>query len=383
MNVPASVCAYYATFLGSCACDDSFRLTRSAELSPFARCFGVYGQHLLRLPFNNPIAVGDAIKCDLRVRRKQSRSVPVDKFYRQLLTFSLSALAILGELKSDPLAELIEEQIPKDVSATLQSLGCFDGKPGSGNQAMFLAIFLIHARDWLGLNTQSKIDQWVELHVRHMNQFGFWGPARGMTHLQFQNGYHQYEIFEYLGVKLDSTNIVLSAVRSLADAEGHFAPYPGGGGCFDYDAVFLLTPAGIIPDVQTKKILVKTAGAILASQNTDGGFCESRYIRPRSMANLARSVRHVIAMRENPAALKERLHYCLTLQRPKHNRIATHWSRYSRAWGESDLWDSWFRMLALARIDQALNVPASYNWGFIDYPGIGFHPSARVSQSKG
>lgn len=383
MNVPASVCANYGTFLDGCACDDSFRLTGAAEPSAFARCFGVYGQHLLRRPFLNPGAVGDAIRHDLRVRRKQSTSVPTDKFYRQLLTFSLSALAILGELKSDPMADLIEEQIPQNVAATLHSLGCFNGKPGSGNQAMFLAIFLIHARDFLGLDTQSKIDDWVELHVRHMNQFGFWGPARGITHLQFQNGYHQYEIFEYLGAKLDSANKVLGAVSSLADAEGHFAPYPGGGGCYDYDAVFLLTPDGVIPDVPTKEILSKTAEAILTSQNVDGGFCESRYVRPRSLENLGKFVRHVVAMRESPAALKERLRYCLALQRPKHNRIATHWSRYSRAWDESDLWDSWFRMLALARIDLALNGPLNRNWGFINYPGIGFHPSVRVSQPTG
>lgn len=38
----------------------------------------------------------------------------------------------------------------------------------------------------------------------------------------------------------------------------------------------------------------------------------------------------------------ERLRYGLTLQRPKHDRIHTHWSQYSRRWDESNLWDTWF-----------------------------------------
>ena len=73
----------------------------------------------------------------------------------------------------------------------------------------------------------------------------------------------------------------------------------------------------------------------------------------------------------------ERLRQSVTLLRPKHNRIHTHWSQYSRRWNESDLWDSWFRMLTIARIDVALDPKKIVEWGFIDYPGIGFHPLLR------
>jgi hypothetical protein len=77
----------------------------------------------------------------------------------------------------------------------------------------------------------------------------------------------------------------------------------------------------------------------------------------------------------------ERSRYGLTLLRPKHDRIQTHWSTYSREWGESDLWDSWFRMLTLARIEVALDSTRAGDWGFIDYPGIGHH-SLRASVSR-
>jgi hypothetical protein len=299
------------------------------------------------------------------------------KPYRQLLTFGLSALAILDELKHDPLEDLVCEQIDDNVADKLRRAGVLDGQAGSGNQAMFAAIFMIHARDYLGVPVDEKLKEWVETHIKHMNRFGFWGSPSGMTHLQFQNGYHQHEVLEYLGIdnpKLDQT---LTAVRGLVDAEGHFAPYPGGGGCYDYDAVFMLTPHGRIPDEATRGVLERTACSLFAEQNPDGGFCESLQVRPRSITQLAGFVRHAWAARGTRAALNERLRYGLTLQRPKHDRIHTHWSHYSREWGESDLWDSWFRMLTLARIDVAMNPANATNWGFIDYPGIGYHPSLR------
>ena len=36
---------------------------------------------------------------------------------------------------------------------------------------------------------------------------------------------------------------------------------------------------------------------------------------------------------------------------PKYNSITTHWNNYNRKWDESNLWDSWFRMQTLARIE--------------------------------
>ena len=87
------------------------------------------------------------------------------------------------------------------------------------------------------------------------------------------------------------------------------------------------------------------------------------------------------ALRKEGPAKVESLRQIFTLQRGKHNRIHTHWSQYSRGWGESDLWDSWFRMLALARIQCFLSHHSEIEqWGFINYPGIGFY-SRRFIQS--
>ena len=223
----------------------------------------------------------------------------------------------------------------------------------------------------------GRIQDWVRCHLASINRFGFWGGTRSMTALQFQNGYHQYEILEYLRVKTDKEKIAVNSVARLADRQGHFAPYPGGGGCFDYDAVFILTPEDGIPNRLVAELLKQTTTTLLSEQQPDGGFCESIYVRPRSPMNAVRSIRHVLDALPNMPAALERLRYALALQRHKYDRIETHWSTYSRHWNESDLWDSWFRMLALARIECAMDRQAAGKWGFIDFPGIGFHPLLR------
>lgn len=380
-SVVAAAKQDYRRFIDACRQPGSnFALTPRADASAYALCFAIFGLQLLR---DRETLERHRVDWDHCLRRELLRirgeryavaRLQADKTYLQLLTFVLSALSILGTLRHDPLAALVTEVLPSDVAAALREARALEGIARSGNQAMFIGILLLHARDFLDRPVQAALDEWVSLHIAAINRLGFWGPAASMSHLQFQNGYHQYELLEYLHVEATPWRQAAASVATLADADGHFAPYPGGGGCYDYDAVFLLTTS--IEVARTHAALLScTAATLLAEQNPDGGFAESLRIRPRSMDNLARSARHVLAGRG--LARRERLRQALTLLRPRHDRIETHWSRYSRGWSESDLWDSWFRMLALARIECAFDPAAAARWGFIDYPGIGYHPSLR------
>jgi hypothetical protein len=359
-----------------------FRLTTQSDISPYALCFALFGFQLMKEEDLLLEYVDE--RCDEMVSNLNSLNMKaiqnnddlrINKPYLQLLTFTLSCFSLLGRIRDSRLEPFVVKMLPDDMAVYLDRIRCFDGAAGSGNLAMFMAILLIHARDYIGIDTQERIDTWCRLHLEKMNRFGFWGNAGSMTHLQFQNGYHQYEILDYLGLENQRASVAADSVASLADRDGHFAPYPGGGGCYDYDAVFLLTSAGPGKIEKHKALLLKTAETIRSEQNTDGGFCESLRIRPRSVGNMLRIIRHILDA--HGAARIERLKYGLTLQRPKHDRIHTHWSHYSRRWNESDLWDSWFRMMTLARIDVALNPSNSANWGFVDYPGIGFHSCLR------
>ena len=356
-----------------------FALTPRAECTPYARCFAVFGYSLLKHDIadssdgfaQSMVRDLDALKL---CREKVGLNLINDKPYLQLLTFTLSALSLLNRLEAYPLVSHIEPLLITEIDVELKKCGVFDGKPRSGNQAMFFAILLLYAAQ-LGFDTEERIAVWQRLHLNALNRFGFWGNHESMSHLQFQNGYHQYEIFEYLDTPKIPWPMAADNVAQLADSQGHFAPYPGGGGCYDYDAVFIITahPASI---KKHAALLDLTAATIIAEQNTDGGFCESKAIRPRSLLNLIKSIDHVFKGRDT--ARLERFRQAVTLLRPKHNRVHTHWSDYSREWGESDLWDSWFRMLTLARIDCAFNPEHSKSWGFINFPGIGFHPSLKA-----
>ncbi len=370
----------YRDFMNRCRDPQGrYRLTPNAEPTPYALCFAIFGLHLLREAEElqrHRLEWDSLLRLSLQqVRARRQRFGPLgrDKPYLQLLTFTLSALAVLGTLDRESLAGQVAPLIPRNIEAELRACGVLQGRPRSGNHAMFMGILLLHARDRLGIDTQAAIDRWIELHRQHVNRYGFWGDAESMSHLQFQNGYHQYELLEYLHARDFPWDVAAHSVAALADSEGHFAPYPGGGGCYDYDAVFMLTAAN---PADHGALLATTARTVSAEQNPDGGFCESRFVRPRSAATLRRTVRHIA--RGRGRARWERLRYGLTLLRPQNDRIHTHWSEYSRGWNESNLWDSWFRMLTLARIEVAFEPQRARDWGFIDYPGIGFHPSVRV-----
>jgi hypothetical protein len=224
----------------------------------------------------------------------------------------------------------------------------------------------------MGIDTDTEIKEWIKRHLKSINKNAFWGEGKNMTYLQFQNGYHQYEMLHYFGAGKELYDKAAKNVSLMADKYGHFAPYPGGGGCFDYDAIFMLTIASEDVININSHLLSKTLRSILKLQNNDGGFSESQFIRPRSLSNTNLMLRKIINS-DNVSSRAECLKYCLTLIRGKHNKINTHWSTNAREWSESNLWDSWFRMLTIARIDSCINLDNKEQWGFINYPGIGSH----------
>ena len=363
--------------------EGNFALVHSQSPDLFARATAVFAATLLgcvdELKADRAL-LASKLRADLRAyfRDYQTSGIIRRKPPMQALTFTLSALAALGRLDEDPLEDLIHPMLPVDVRAFVDEVGALHGRPQSGNLAMCLAVVLIHARRFLGVDTAAAVETWVDSHLARMNRFGFWGRDQGMTHLQFQNGYHQYEILEYLRVENPKLSAAKQAVATLADSAGHFAPYPGGSGCYDYDAVFVLTAGGSVPDAQIRSLLETTAGSILHQQGGDGGFCESRHVRPRTIATVQKFGQQVASAWNRPPLFVERLRYALTLQRPKHDEIHTHWSADGRRWDESNLWDTYFRLLALARIDVALNGEGAISWGFLPYPGIGHHPHSAA-----
>ncbi len=356
---------------------DQYSFTSGASQSPYALCFAIFGLNLINKKedlIEKSDLIAKTLVNNVRIKRKERISkginIVYDKEYLQLLSFTLSSLSIINKLNFDNLENEVSEVIPKDIKKALFLKGVFDCKGGSGNYAMFLAIFLIYSRDYLNKQCQNKIDQWLDLHVQNMNTNYLWGKFKYITHHQFQNGYHQYEIFEYLRINYNNDFINgLSIIKSIIDKNGNFAPWPGGASCHDYDAYYLLTLKPNYP-LSEQKFFMPIINSIISNQNNDGGFCETKLIRPRSLNNLLLFLNHLFVT--NPLVFKERLYQLVTLQRNKHNKIHSYVSDLSREWYQSNLWDSWFRMMTLARIQCKLDTNSRTNWGFIDFPGIGF-----------
>ena len=358
----------YGNFIDSCHIQGKgFKLTTKSEISPYALCFAIFGKYLIGDHFfldKHKEQFNESLRKNLIQKRLECiDKLSTSKPYLQLFTFTLSALKILKCLNTDPLRELTLEIIENKPINLLHNAGVFDGFPGTGNLAMFYGVLLIHANENLNLNLNVEIDSWVNSHLSSMNENGFWGDAKSKFYLQFQNGYHQYEILDYLGVSIGINPAKL--IIKLADQDGLYAPYRGGGGCYDYDAVYMLTRSG----ENNNRLLLKTMDSLLNFRIIDNGFSESHFIRPRNLTNISSMISHIA--KSNHATFYERARFGFTLLRPKYNKISTHWSNYSREWNESNLWDSWFRMLTISRIRIYNNYDSEENWGFINFPGIG------------
>ena len=62
----------------------------------------------------------------------------------------------------------------------------------------------------------------------------------------------------------------------------------------------------------------------------------------------------------------KRLRFFISLQRNKYNQISTQFQVKKRNWNESNLWDTWFRLLLIAKIDCFVN-KKPLKWNFIKF----------------
>lgn len=356
-------------------CSDGFKLFSRSEISPYARCFAIFIKSMIKQDkwlIDNKKKLTKELNQDLfnfyNTRNKESPNLILDKPFLQLLCFTLSALNILNSPLSEKNTEIIDNFLKIDLISSLHERGVHSGLPGSGNHSMFIGILLLFARDFRSLNKDKEIAEWIEFNQCHLNENGFWGNFNKMTYLQFQNGYHQYEIFEYLNFQEIPWKIAASNVLKLADNDGHFAPYPGGGGCYDYDAIFMLT-SNNTGDIGQKKIIKKTLSTIISEQNYDGGFCESKLLRHNNIPNIKLHINHIF---QQPKNLRFSSFIAgFNLLRPKHKVVRTHWTETDRYWDESNLWDTFFRLSLIFRIYTFLDFPEKNLFRKNNFPGIG------------
>jgi hypothetical protein len=170
-----------------------------------------------------------------------------------------------------------------------------------------------------------------------------------------QNGFHQFEIYFYWKRHLQRLAQIVDVGLMMQDRDGFFGPTPGGDACHDYDTIHTLVTAHRLAEYRNNDIadcLKKAAAAIRSNQNSDGGFCQSR----KQVCSRMDLMRHFpfYFSGHHPYLWYYRARRTFGVFLRKEQIIQTGWTKEGRAWADSNLWDTWFRCLALAEIESVL-----------------------------
>ena len=120
------------------------------------------------------------------------------------------------------------------------------------------------------------------------------------------------------------------------------------------------------------KILSKNLQAQLNSQNDDHGFCESKK-RPENIFNSFKIDNILFYLNAKSInILYQRLRHTLSISRTSHQLMNNHWSQVGHSWDKSNMWNTWFRSLAIAEIITALKLE-NQNFNFQKHIGLGYY----------
>ena len=195
-------------FINKLETSKGFKLFERSEVSPYARCFVIFNKYLTK-QFEWLEKRKQQLTHDLNIDLYTFYNTKInsnidwkyDKPYLQLFCFTLSSLHILNAQLSDKNIAILKSLLNFEIKEILKKKNVDKGDAGSGNHSMFYAIFNIYANEFLKLDRNKQIQEWLDFNINSTNSNGFWGIDSKIDYLQFQNGYHQYEIFEYLQIK--------------------------------------------------------------------------------------------------------------------------------------------------------------------------------------
>jgi hypothetical protein len=295
---------------------------------------------------------------------------------RQLTTFTLSVLATLGVPPRHPLRFLEQWHTRDKVTAFLDGLSWRKNPWNSGNRALFVGSFLAYSATVLGdAKSKAALDAWLEWHDSHARPTsGFWGGGHWADwYVGMGGAAHQYLVYDYCQRTPPHLKAAIDRTLRLQFYDGRYWPVAGSGSCYELDAVEILQLGYKKLDHRRSDIeqaCKKMLPIIFACQNPDGGFCWARrrwFDIPDTLRTLPttgnlRTIGWSLFMQANAHRARK-----------KESRI-TSWTDGAHPVTESSLYDTWFRVLTLALIDQIIedtHLPdvkwrslPSPNWGF-------------------
>ena len=288
----------------------------------------------------------------------------------QLASFAVSALAALGRTPAHPLRFLDPVRAPGAVRAYLDGLA-WDRNPwNSGNRALFLGALLSQGSG----PGADALGAWFEWHDRHARASGFWGEGhRSDWYVGMGGAAHQYLVYHFHRREPPHLRAAVDRVLRMQYADGRFWPVPGGGSCYELDALEILAVGRAWSDHRREEIAEaarRVTDVVLASRNPDGGFCWAA----RRWFDVGDGLRAVMG----PGDLRTR---AWTLRALANAHVLRHEEARRTAWvegahpvGVSSVYDTWFRLLTLATASRVAadartggvswTAVAAPNWGY-------------------
>ena len=293
----------------------------------------------------------------------------------QLASFAESALAALGRPPAHPLRFLEPLHAPDAVRAYLDGLAWARNPWNSGNRALFLGSLLSSSTSPRGEGSGARaMEAWFEWHDRRARPSGFWGEGhRSDWYVGMGGAAHQYLVYHFHRREPPHLRAAVDRVLRMQYPDGRFWPVPGGGSCYELDALEVLAVGRAWSDHRRDEIAEaarRATDVVLSSRNPDGGFCWAA----RRWFDLPDAARAVVG----PGDLRTRvwtlraLANAHLLRREEARRTA--WVEGAHPVGVSSVYDTWFRLLTLATASRLTSDPrtsgvawtavAAPNWGY-------------------
>ena len=204
---------------------------------------------------------------------------------------------------------------------------------GSSNGLMNYLVSLIYARDVLCEKKYNKVISDIIQYLVNSENFhdGMWYTNTDIDSLydSVRGGYHVWMLLLQEGVNFNSKNII-DNILSLQNKLGGFSKEPISSTCANIDCIDpMVRFSRLNPDYKREEIqgsLLSVRKYLMHNQNKDGGFCFQKFKRLRYGNNESTST-----------------------------------------WGESNIFATWFSLLALLIVDEHLN---GSSWLKSNLPGM-------------
>lgn len=304
-------------------------------------------------------------------------------FLYQNTMFCLSALNALNSKPNYPLFFLDQYKNNEYLLKWLENLN-WSNPWLISNNVMYIMYFLVFD---LETNNNKGNIAYIGTIFHYLDsiqdpQTGYWGTNQGSSLFNGMAGaFHFYFFYMYCNRFIQYVDKIIDSTLALQHHDGLFSPAGGGGHCEDLDAIDILVKFSQLSDYRNNDVtssLNKALYALLENQNSDGGFCYAKLYR-YSLLDWKISVTHLC--REKNIRLKDKI-WLLFVQIGKQVLLPfiknyqwrySSWRLMSCQINESDMWSTWFRLLAIALIDSRIKNDKQIDWKFRKQAVLGWH----------